>query len=487
MGLRKLLSPLAMMGCLGVSIVPALAGEGPTEVDVQALITRLDAAEKEITELKAKVKNQEAKTQLYSHDQLGVRPASTEAAQGDELTNRVSSLEGKLKAQEEKAATTTFPTHKLIGRVHADSVWTEQDSDNEAAVGTFDGGANFRRARIGVEGMLFENSDYRIEVDFAGGGRPTFTDVYTTIKELPTIGNVRIGHFKEPFSLEELTSSRFMTFMERATLNEFAPQRELGIMAFNTYCEDAGTWAIGWFKTESDDFGDDVGDGENAVTMRLTTTPYYDEGSGGRYLVHVGAAYSFRDSDEGLVEFDTQPEMRLRAAGEGAIPNFVDTGPFVADNHQLFGAETAVVWGPLSAQSEYVAAVVNSDPAGDPNFHGVYVYVSYFLTGENRAYNRQAGTFDRVKPLENFFAVCTEDDTVCCGWGAWELKARWSYIDLDDGAINGGRMSDWTFGVNWYLNSNFHIMLDYVHADFDDDAVGDTNADFLGMRAAIDW
>ena len=62
-----------------------------------------------------------------------------------------------------------------------------------------------------------------------------------------------------------------------------------------------------------------------------------------------------------------------------------------------------------------------------------YAFVSYFLTGENRPYNRKMGVFDRVKPYEDFFRVRTCDGNVGTGHGAWELAYRFSYIDMLDG------------------------------------------------------
>jgi phosphate-selective porin OprO/OprP len=378
----------------------------------------------------------------------------------------------------------------------------DEDDGINGPLEDFDDGTNFRRARIGVEGLFSDTSDYRIEIDAAGSGRPSFTDVYTTIKELPCVGNIRIGHYKEPFSIEELTSSRFITFMERSLPNAFSPARNMGISAFNTAADDSVTWALGWFRTGSDEFGDDVtsdtlnspdGEGEQAFTSRVTFNPYYDEGSGGRYLVHIGGAYSFRDADEGRVSFASTPELRMRTSstgiggsGEGSLPNFVSTGTIAADHHDLYGLEAAVVWGSLSVQSEYIAAVVDQSAGGTATFDGFYVYASYFLTGEHRTYNRKAGAFDRVKPHENFFRVCTEDDGICTGWGAWELKARYSFLDLDDSGIDGGELTDWTFGLNWHLNANFRLMLDYVHADVDGGSA-DGDADILGMRASFDW
>ena len=113
-------------------------------------------------------------------------------------------------------------------------------------------------------------------MDFALAGRPSFLDVWTGLRDVPYLGRVRVGHFFEPFSLERYTPNRFTTFMERALPDQpFAPVRNLGVMANDTYLDERGTWAVGFFRSDSDVFGDDVGDEfEHALTGRLTYLPW---------------------------------------------------------------------------------------------------------------------------------------------------------------------------------------------------------------------
>jgi phosphate-selective porin OprO/OprP len=148
----------------------------------------------------------------------------------------------------------------------------------------------------------------------------------------------------------------------------------------------------------------------------------------------------------------------------------------------------AFVYGPFSFQSEYYGATVNEVGAGDLSFNGCYAYFSHFLTGENRRYNRHAGTFDnRIIPFENFFRVRDEDGCVQMGKGAWELAYRYSYVDLDDAQIQGGRVSDHTFGVNWYLNPYTRVMWNYINSTTDRAAVNDGIVNIFQMRAQVDF
>src|SRR5262249_54825650 len=162
------------------------------------------------------------------------------------------------------------------------------------------------------------------------------------------------------------------------------------IVAHNTWGDDEdGTWFVGWFRSNSNNFGDDFSSvGGNAMTTRGTWLPYYDQDSGGRSFVHLGAAYTYRSEDMRQVQVQSVPEARAGTPGPTGIPPFVDTGIISALSDQRVGAEFAVVNGPLYFQAEYMCSSV--DQIGGPQlfFQGAYGYISYFLTGENRTYNK---------------------------------------------------------------------------------------------------
>ena len=142
-----------------------------------------------------------------------------------------------------------------------------------------------------------------------------------------------------------------------------------------------------------------------------------------------------------------------------------------------------MVYGPLSLQGEYIASVVDTvglDPAtpfpftgsGKALFQGYYAYASFFLTGEHRPYKTSKGVFDRVKP-NNPFSLKNG------GWGAWEAAFRFSRLDLSDGALNSsigagspnvasfGTINNYTMALNWYLNPNFRVLVNYIISDPD--------------------
>jgi phosphate-selective porin OprO/OprP len=492
-----------------MTLLPILSGHLMAEEfvdypDLQTIQQQMEMQEQEIQALRARLNavesngpNRSLGLGNSSDRSLYTSKLQDEEAKEDEtsLEDRVKEIEDAMKkdadaAKKKKEDDAAKPVIKPRGRIHTDMATFDQGPASQLLNTDIQDGVDFRRARIGIEGTILEITNYRIEMDFAGSGRPSYTDVYLGVSDLPYINNVRAGHYKEWFSLEQLTSANYVTFMERSLMDAFSPARNWGISTFDYFEGEWGTWGLGAFRPGTDDFGDDIGDaGEWAVTGRLTATPRYDEPSEGRFLLHVGTAASWRDPDSlspvlgnGAVRFSSTPEIRMSETGQGSVPPFVDTGNILTDDFQLYGLEAALVYGPLSVQSEIAKSVVNpTGVAGTHEFDGGYVYVSYFLTGENRTYNRKNGYFDRLKVLEPFFCVCT-DHGVCKGHGAWELSARWSYIDLNDGEIAGGYLDDSTIGVNWYLNSYMRLMFNWIHADQSLDGLNDVETDIFAMR-----
>ncbi|MFM8709439.1 MAG: OprO/OprP family phosphate-selective porin, partial [Planctomycetia bacterium] len=340
-----------------------------------------------------------------------------------------------------------------------------------ASIGDLQDGAQFRRLRIGGRGTAFEVFEYSLGVDFALAYNPSYLDNYIEWKQLPWLQNVRVGHYFEPFSLERVTQNRNNTFMERSLVDTFAPARNMGIMTYGVTENELATWAIGTFRTNSDNTGNDSFDSGQALTMRGTCLPFWDEESDGRYYLHLGAAYSWRDTSQNQVRFRNTPEMRKQQPAtvfgpvgppspsnyQNGLPSpfapiFVDTGNIRADNFQLFDPEFALILGPLSLQSEYAFATV--DQIGGPPlfFNGYMAQLSYFLTGEHRPYDRTQGIHGRLKPFEDFFRVRTASQGIQTGTGAWEVAARFSNITLNDKNIRGNNLTDFTIGLNWYLN-----------------------------------
>lgn len=324
-------------------------------------------------------------------------------------------------------------------------------------------GAEFRRARMQFDGTIFEDFEFKAEYDFAQNVI-TFDDVYLGLKNIPYLGRVRVGRQKEPLSLEQLTSDRWTTFMERSLADCFTPGRNIGALVSNTQLNERMTWALGGFEqTVSNGVGSGFTISHGAdmnMTGRVTGLPWYQDD--GRKLLHVGMGYShkFRDpentSSSAQVRFSSKPESHLFPV------NTVDTKPISAvSGVDLVNPEAALVFGPFSLQGEYMAAFVDR-MAKNAKFWGWYVYASYLLTGESRPYNKSFGVFDRVIPRQNFSLKRG-------GWGAWEATCRISHINLNDtgAGIFGGEETNYTLGINWFLNPCIKVMFNYVHADLE--------------------
>jgi phosphate-selective porin OprO/OprP len=260
-------------------------------------------------------------------------------------------------------------------------------------------------------------------------------------------------------------------------------------LATNTYLDESGTWAIGMFRSDTDVFGDDTGDGfESAVTGRITRL-FGGVESGERRYLHVGAAYSCRGANDQRVRFAAQPEARLGSHAPN-VPLMVDTGYFAARYFQEVGCELAWVHDRFTIQSECVVAPTASQHDGTLWFQGGYVMATCLLTGEYRPYNRANGTFQRVIPLHDFarYQGPPADRRTECGPGAWEIAMRVSHLDLDDDSVRGGQLTDFTLGLNWYLNPYLRYTFNYIRAVADYPPAGSRpQTDVFGVRLGFDY
>ncbi|MFQ5449503.1 MAG: OprO/OprP family phosphate-selective porin [Nitrospinaceae bacterium] len=334
--------------------------------------------------------------------------------------------------------------YQIGGRIQTDMAFFEANRGFKAQFNEPGNGVEFRRARFFVAGLLYNRIKFKAQYDFAG--QTSFKDVYFGLIHLPVIGNINVGHFKEPFSLEELTSSKYITFMERSLMNAFAPSRNVGIAMYNTEWKGRASWAVGVFRPTGATPPLLRSDDGYSITFRVTAAPWLRDG--GKQVVHVGFSYSYLTPSGSTFTFKERPESHLTAV------KFVNTGAIAAKNASKFGWEGAAVYGALSAQGEFVLVHVNRINGGtDPNLKGGYVEVSYFLTGEHRKYHKSV--FGRVAPNQNFL----EGN----GLGAWQVALRYSRLDLNEPGVNGGEEDNITVGLKWLLNPNTRILANYTH------------------------
>jgi phosphate-selective porin OprO/OprP len=377
-------------------------------------------------------------------------------------------------------------------------------------IGDLEDGSFWRRARPFVEGTFWENGEYRFilsleNIQYSTTGLDEFWAGYNNI---PFLGTVRVGHVKDPIGLEAdmTSSSRAMTFLERSSYSEALENNEnfvSGVWTGNHVLDDRMSWQAALFRQDvGATSGAFFGDGQYGTQARITALPVYE--ADGRCLVHLGLSGGWRN---GVSNFASSPyrtfELRARPelrddtpagspSGTQVIPNansnrMVDTGVIAAKNEFLFGSEFLYIQGPFSFQAEYgfnwIDNVLGFAPAGltltpattSPQnyvFNGGYAQVAYTLTGENRAYDRKIGTLDRYYygqqgPYTTAWFVRDANGHLSSGTGAWEIAARISHVNLNDGnganRVQGGVMDGVSVALNWFLSNNMSVMFDWVY------------------------
>jgi len=380
---------------------------------------------------------------------------------------------------------------------------------NDSQLGGQPNYVEFRQLRLFAAGEGYGVYDFKLEFDFAPENEVdapvvnnrvqasafglAVKDAYVGLKDIPIVGYLRFGHFKVPFGLEELASTTDITFLERSLPDVFTPRRQLGVAAYNQTQNQNLSWSYGVFFYEFDESARVIQDDNQGVraATRLVWTPYYDEPSDGRYLFHSGIGYSYarpRLIDDPnttgaycrLAEFRSRPEI-----DRGSY--LIDTGELDVQQYNTLDTELAWVNGSLSIQSEMMWTGLNETDGANANLYGAYVYLSYFLTGEHRHYDRRFGVFDRVIPYENFWMVRTPHGARA-GRGAWEATVRWSYLDFAE--LNGQQLQDVTAGFNWYWNPNTRMMFNWIHTFAHQSPVdpgGDAGGDVFAMRMQVDF
>ncbi|MDT8364493.1 MAG: porin [Nitrosomonas sp.] len=478
------------------------AEPGPNRVHMGSYIKVDGAAEKEISTATSEsaqhpvtASTDEIKT---IHKELKLKTLKIEA-----LEERINSAEkGRIKpvpGLHYESSDGNF-TASVDGRVQVDS---QSNLINEVLPATganlpneLNSGANIRRARIGVEGMFFRNWDYKFEFDFSRGSGTVasgITDAFLRYNFDSPL-SVKIGSFKEPFSLEEATSNRFVTFIERhMSVNTFVdnpnvyktgigmnyavPRWQIGL-AFQTepvggFGRSVSSVNTNGNQSRNNGSGDIGWEGIGRISGRpwmLDETKFLHTGiSAGHTVVNnqFRADGSFSQvnatagQSSGGMSFSGSLGTNVDRTGVLNTGNLT-SGPKGApgsrqiDSYDRFGAETAFVYGPFSAQAEYLRVNINGTGYDDEHLTGYYGYASYFLTGESRVYHVKNGAWNRITPKNNFKWNSS-------GWGAWEIAAGYDFLDMNNGNIRGGKADMLRFALNWYPHSHVRIMTNIIH------------------------
>ncbi len=329
----------------------------------------------------------------------------------------------------------------------------EVDAAAYATTGNLDfsDGVKLRRALLDIGGdcILLYPVTYLIQLRYLPN-RFDLSKAWVSSDRMDYIGYLVAGLYTPPMGLDMITSSRDITFMEPATvLQALAPPNEAGIQIGHPVFHERGTWALGIFGggmvvneygNASQHYGNLIG----RLTYLAIDHVAPDRPAENEYL-HLGLSANVQYSATSTVRYQSRPESYL-------APIVIDTGNIDAAGSGVAGAEGAYVRGPFSAQAEFLDSFVRENSGSGLNFFGFYANASWYLTGESRPYDRVNGDFKRLVPSRNF--NFGKDGA----WGAFEIATRFSYTDLDDRDVQGGRIGLLMGELNWYLHSHVRGM-----------------------------
>jgi phosphate-selective porin OprO/OprP len=339
--------------------------------------------------------------------------------------------------------------------------WLSQDAVSESQVGdlkTYEGG-EIRGFRFGSVGAFklsrpwlytFFAATNAFSKGFESDRNTDEISLFDYRLDIPVFDDstVSIGKQKEPISMERLTAGAFLPFSERTSVSDaLMPSRNVGVVISGTALDQRMTWAGGVFN-DWFDAGQSFSESATQIAGRVTGLPFVsaDESA----LLHLGAGFRRSDAKEG-VRYRTEPEFNNS-------PIFVDTGLFDGDSLLTWNLEASVRRGPYMINAEYVRSEVSRFEFGNVSFDGFHVTGSWVISGEMHGYNKRSGTFGRF-PVSKSVSVG--------GWGGWEAVARYSHLDLTDGAIEGGELQIGSLGFNWWLRADLTVSMYYRHTILD--------------------
>ena len=342
--------------------------------------------------------------------------------------------------------------------------WLSQSGGSTGLYGDLNDseGGEIRALRLGVMGTLnfstpwvytFTIASNTFDKGFETEDLDTIV-LYDYRIDIPSSKNttISIGKQKEPISMERLMNMIFEPMQERSAVSDaLLPSRNVGLVWSGRDAETYSTWAVGFFNDWLDT-SKAFNETASQIIGRFTWVPFVSDDESN--LLHLGVGYRYSEGKEGF-QFATEPEMNK-------LPLFVDTGFNDADRIDTLNLELSWRKGPFWLASEYMRSKVDNDILDDPSFDGFHITASWILTGEMRRYNKKNGTFSNV-PV----AKATDHG----GIGAWEISGRYSYLDLDDGGIDGGNMQIASLGLNWWVSPVFCINMNYRHIESERDGI----------------
>ncbi len=434
--------------------------------------------------------SREAGLQLDSKD-TAVNPLTPEDSKLSSVRPTTTAAKTDATKKPEEPKKKEYPDFKVTGFFQLDSAFFAQSGESRTTLGDINDGLGFRRARIAATGNVTEHTTYMMEFDLAQA-QARFVDVWGQFDVRPN-SHLRIGRFRQPFGMTELTSIRELPTLERPSMFALAPFRQTGIMYYGNTTDEVATWAFSGYRTLSDNYGNVFAEnGGYGTAERITWLPW-DNGDCG--LFHIGIDHAYLDPGRNVLQYVSQDEVfvgqqpNLGPSGLSVfpiefVPPFVNSGVFQTNSANLFNVESALSLGRTVVQSEMRWSNVQT-PTGIATVPAAYLHIRHVLTGEIIPYNRKAGVFTRIKPA-NPVAMCSPMR------GAWEAIGQVSYINLnpllDVGAPGAGRrMLNSVVGLNWYVQNNAKVQWAWINTELNDRTLGNSVSNAFAMRLQMDY
>ena len=340
-----------------------------------------------------------------------------------------------------------------------DGLAMTQDSVNEQQVGHVPAKGEPRADRFYIGGQIkfrkpwtyFVGTNYN-GLDAEPGAKFSWMDIAVDIPLTSWLGSVKIGRQKVGLSQEWIMPGADWIFMERSGMaNAFIPQRNIGLRLHRSFANGRATYSAGafndWFVNDRS-----MSANGNQYTGRFEFLPVDRDAD--HTVVSVATGVYYKEKTDGTLQYRSRPEANQS-------PYFVDTAKFAANHSTTTQFEVMAMSGPTQVFGELMLTPVNAPTVGNPFFYGGFVGASHFLTGEHRTFNREDGHYvGKFVPRSPFgFGHA--------GTGAWEVSGRYSYVDLTDGAVDGGVMSRLTGAISWYPEEHWRIEFNYGYGILD--------------------
>lgn len=347
-------------------------------------------------------------------------------------------------------------------------------------------GMNFRRAQFGFQGTAWRDWSYTFTYEFGGVSAPRSGYVYRAMIQYDGFKpfGIRIGAFSPPDGIEDANGGSNLIFLERASAANISRgiAGSGGREGVNIFAQ-GKTYLVSLAYTGGRTTDSATFDEQQALVGRAAWLA--QDSDGFKWLVDGHATHVFKVADASPT---TPANISLGAGPELAVDptRTVDTGPLDARKVTEFGFETAAMVDRFYGQGGWFHYDVSRRSGGEPEFQGWYAMATWSLTGEARRYDATTASFRGLAPAHPLGSPG--------GVGAWEIKARYSNIDLDHqplaaGGVTGGMQNVWSTGLNWYPTDGVRFMLDYdnIHVHHANAPATDISADAIGLRSQISF